>query len=204
VPGGREAVGGVLIQRASDGQLVGGLLLQNAPGFDRAVPVPLVGFDHTTLRAGRYRVTLLGTGRQTVHLDLRGQARGRTLVTHGAARPVTRVVGATAAYASAWSDRLGHIASTDYLVTGAGSGGELQQVSEDDLCLQAEAAVQEPCLLGGGVSLTPGDGAAGTWSGYLYAPGTLRPGAYVLSGQAVAVGPSSTTAHSAVVISITR
>lgn len=204
LPGGSDAVGGVLIQRARDAALVGGVLLQNAPGFNRAVPVPLVGFDHVVLPAGRYRLTLLGTGRQSVHLVVRGSARAHQLRARGAARPLTRVVASSAATASVWSDPLGRIASTDYVVTGAGSGGDLQQASEDDLCLEPEAVVQQPCLLGGGFTVTPGEGAAGSWSGYRYGPGSLKPGRYVFSGNAVAVGPSSQTAHAAVIISLPR
>jgi hypothetical protein len=52
--------------------------------------------------------------------------------------------------------------------------------------------------------VTPGDGAAGTWSEFLYAPGSIAPGSYVFTGNAIGVGSSSTTGHSAVVISLRR
>ncbi|MDX6198959.1 MAG: hypothetical protein QOJ79_2110 [Actinomycetota bacterium] len=201
--GGDAGVGGVAIQGMGDSRLVGGVLLENAPGFSRAVTVPLVGFDHTVLRAGRYRLTLLGSGPQTVHLAARGTAP-RHAVARGAAHPITRVNAGTSPVATVWSDPLGHLDRNDYVVTGAGSGGELQQGSEDDLCLESQATVAAPCLLGGGFTVTPGDGAAGTWSGYQYPPGTLAPGSYVFSGNAIGAGPSSTVAHAAVVISLPR
>lgn len=204
LPGPDGAVSGVVIQRVRDSRLVGGLLLHNAPGFDRAIPIPLVDFEHTVLAAGRYRVTLLGTGKQTVHLAVRRASARRQLVASGPPRPITRVVASTSAFASTWSDRLGRVRTTDYVIAGAGSGGDLQQASEDGLCVQPEGAATSPCLLGGGLSLTPGAGSAGTWSAYLYRPGLLRPGSYVFSGNAVGVGPASTTGHAAVVIALGR
>jgi hypothetical protein len=106
--------------------------------------------------------------------------------------------------ASVWSDALGRITATDYVVTGAGSGGDLQQASEDDLCLQPEGATADPCLVGGGLTVSPGAFASGSWSGYLYPPGRLAPGRYVFSGNAVGAGPGSATGHAAVVISLRR
>jgi hypothetical protein len=199
-----DVVSGVAIQRLADARLVGGLLLQNAPGFDRAIPVPLVAFEHTVLKAGRYRLTLLGKGPQTVHLTVRGTKTGRHLVAVGPARPVTRVIASTSAVVSTWSDALGPVTAADYVVTGAGSGGDLQQASEDDLCLQPEGSAAEPCVLGGGMTVTPGEGSAGTWAGYRYPPGSLKPARYVFSGNAIGVGPTSTTGHTAVVITLRR
>ena len=204
LPGPDGAVGGVVIRRASDGRLVGGEVLQNAPGFNRALTITLVGTDRTVLAAGRYAVTLLGAGRQAVHLTLRGHAHGGRLLARGPARPITRVIAATAPVASAWSDALGTLSSQDYLVTGAGSGGDNQQASEQDLCLQQQGAVAAPCLIGGGMTFTPGPGGAGSWSGDLYPPGTLRTGSYLFTGNAVGAGPMSVTGRAAVVISLRR
>ena len=203
VPGPDGTVGGVVIQRVGDGRLVGGLLLQNAPGFERAMPIPLVDFDHTVLPAGRYRLTLLGSGRQTVHLPVRRTTKVRHLLARGTGRPITRVLTSTSAIASRWSDAIGRITARDYVVIGAGSAGEFQQASENHLCLQPQEATG-PCLVSGGFTVTPGDGAAGTWAGYLFRAGSLAPGAYVFSGDAVGVGPESTTAHAGVVISLPR
>jgi hypothetical protein len=204
VAGPDGAVSGVVIQRMHDPRPVGGVILQNAPGFDRAMTIPLVDFDRTVLAPGRYRVTLLGTGRQTVHLAIRRTTKSRHLVARGTGGAVTRVLASTSPIAATWADGLGRITASDYVVIGAGSAGELQQASEDNVCLRSEATSVEPCVVGGGMTLTPGDGAAGTWSEYLYRPGSLQPGSYVFTGNAIGVGPSSTTGHSAVVISLRR
>src|SRR3954468_5898318 len=49
LPGPDGTISGVVIQRPSDGRLAAGVVLLNAPGFDRAVTIPLVDFDHTRL-----------------------------------------------------------------------------------------------------------------------------------------------------------
>jgi hypothetical protein len=204
LPGPDGAVGGVIFQRVGDARLAAGVILQNAPGFDRAIAIPLLDWDHTVLPAGRYRVTLLGKGRQIVHLAVRRTTKSRRLAAHGSSRPISRVVASTASLAGAWSDKLGRIGSGDYLVIGAGSGGDFQQASENSLCLQREASAEPPCVPGSGFMLAPGAGASGSWASYLYRPGSIEPGSYVFSGNAVGLGPSSTTGHSAVVISLPR
>ncbi|MDT7573264.1 MAG: hypothetical protein QOE05_3438 [Actinomycetota bacterium] len=201
LPGPDGAVGGVVIQRARDGRLVGGVVLQNAPGFDHAIPVPLADVEHTALRPGRYRFTLLGTGPQTVHLAMRRTTKARHVVAGGSGKPITRVVAGSAPIGSAWSDQLGRITSRDYVLVSAGSAGDLQQASEEDMCLQATGS-QSPCLGASGFTVTPGEGRSGSWSAALYSPGDLRSGDYVFSGNAVAVGPGSTSAHAAVVIAL--
>ncbi|MDT7539265.1 MAG: hypothetical protein QOI82_2850 [Actinomycetota bacterium] len=204
VPGPDGAVSGVVIQRVHDLRPVGGVILQNAPGFDRAITIPLVDFEQTVLAAGRYRITLLGTGRQSVHLAMRRTTKSRHLVARGSGGARTRVIASTTPIAATWSEPLGRINASDYVIVGAGSAGELQQASENDVCLRAAAVSDEPCLDGAGTTVTPGEGAAGTWSEFLYRPGSIASGSYVFTGNAIGVGPSSTTGHSAVVISLRR
>lgn len=204
LPGPDGAVGGVVLQRARDGALVGGVLLQNVPGFDRALDVPLLDVEHTALKAGTYRLTLLGAGRQAVHLTVRGSSRARHLVAHGRAAPITRVVAATSAGLHTWSDALA-IKGGDYVVLGAGSGGDLQQADEAQMCLQSQSDPSGgACLPGGGVGTSVGAAGAASWSGELYAPGDLEPGGYLFGGQAVGVGPRSAAGHASVVISVPR
>jgi hypothetical protein len=203
VPGPDGAVGGVAIQRLPGGRLVGGVLLQNAPGFDHALDVELADFGHSKLPAGRYRFTLLGTGRQSVHLQVLGATHARRLSTAGPVRPVTRTMAGGAQVFDSWSGPLGTVRRTDLVVIGGGSGGDLQQAEEAELCLQAGPAAGEPCLSGGGDSFTsPGAGASAGWSSMLYPPGSLAPGSYVFSGHVVGVGPASRTGHAGVVISL--
>lgn len=204
VAGPDGAVGGVMITRASDGELAGGMLLSNAPGFSGAVSMSLVEHDRTLLPPGRFRFTLLGTGAQTAVLELPGAARDRRLTGRGPARPVTRAVGSTAATFDEWVDAIGRVGPRDQVVIGAGSSGDLQQADENRLCLRA-AGSGGPCLLGsGGGFLSPGNGSISTWSSELYGQGSIPPGSYEFSGYAAGVGPASTVAHLAVVISPPR
>lgn len=205
LPGPDGTAGGVAIQRASDGRLVGGVLLLNAPGFEEAVSVQLVDFEHTKLGPGRYRLTLLGTGHQEVHLTLRGTSRARHLVGRGAARPITRVVAGTSGPVDTWSAGLGRTGGGDYVLIGAGSGGNAQQAEDAAMCLQASADADAPCLDGdSGSFVSPGLGSAAAWSMMLYPPGALERSTYTYSGRVIGLGPTSTTGHAAVVISLRR
>lgn len=205
VPGPDGAVGGVAIQRVSDGRLVGGVLLQNAPGFDMALDIELGAFGHSKLPPGRYRLTLLGVGRQAVHLQVIGAVKGRRLTAAGPARPVTRTSGGSARIVDDWSGPLGSVRADDFVVVGGGSGGDLQQAEDAELCLQAGSSPAGPCLLGNGGSFaSPGTGAAAGWTSMLYPPGALSPGSYVFSGHVIGVGPACTAGHSAVVIALRR
>jgi hypothetical protein len=203
VPGPDGAVGGIAIQRLPGGRLVGGVLLQNAPGFDHALDVELADFGHSKLSPGRYRLTLLGTGPQSVHLQVLGATHARRLTTAGPVHPVTRATAGGAQVFDSWSGPLGAVRRTDFVVIGGGSGGDLQQAEEAELCLRPGSAADEPCLSGGGDSFTsPGAGASAGWSSRLYPPGSLSAGSYVFSGHVVGVGPASRTGHAAVVISL--
>ena len=203
VPGPDGAVGGVMITRASDGELAGGMLLTNAPGFTGAVSISLAEHDQTRLPAGRFRFTLLGTGPQKAVLELPGAGRDRRLVARGPARPVTRTVGATAATFDEWVDALGPVGPRDQVVIGAGASGDHQQADDHSLCLRP--AGSGSCLLGsGGGFLSPGPGAISTWTSQLYGQGSLPSGRYEFSGRSVGAGPASTVAHVGVVISPPR
>jgi hypothetical protein len=205
VPGPDGAVGGVAIQRVSDGRLVGGVLLQNAPGFDMALDIELGDFGHSKLRPGRYRLTLLGAGAQSVHLEVIGAVKARRLRASGPARPVTRTSGGSARIVDDWSGPLGAVRANDFVVVGGGSGGDLQQAEDAEMCLQSGSTTAGPCLLGSGGSFaSPGTGAAAGWTSMLYPPGTLSPGQYVFSGHVIGVGPACTAGHSAVVLSLRR
>jgi hypothetical protein len=199
-------VGGVAIQRVSDGRLVGGLLLINAPGFNRALGIQLVDVDRTHLARGRYRLTLLGRGRQQVELVQRGTDRSRRLTARGDARPITRTVAGTAGPVDSWSVALGRTGGGDYVLIGAGSGGDWQQAEDASMCLRATSAVAAaPCVSGdGGGFISPGPGGSAAWSMMLYPPGALERSAYTFSGRVVGIGPSSTTGHAAVVIALRR
>jgi hypothetical protein len=205
VPGPDGAVGGVAIQRASDGRVVGGVLLQNAPGFDRALSIELADFGRTKLAPGRYRLTLLGSGKQAVHLQVLGSSTPRRLQAKGPVRPVTRTIAGGAPVLDSWSTRLGRVTATDYVVIGGGSGGDLQQAADAELCLQAGTAASDPCLVGSGGSMaSPGVGSWAGWTSMLYRPGTLSSGSYVFSGHVVGVGPASWSGHAGVVLSLRR
>jgi hypothetical protein len=206
LPGPDGTVGGVVIQRPSDGRLVGGTLLLNAPGFDRALGLDLVDYGHTQLPAGRYRLTLLGSGRQEVHLAVRGATTSRRLVARGGATPITRTSAGTARTLDTWTADLGRTGGSDYVLIGAGSGGDQQQAENATMCLQATSAASgAPCLTGdGGGWITPGAGGAAGWSSMLFPPDSLPRASYTFSGNAVGVGPSSTTGHAGIVISLRR
>lgn len=195
LPGPDGTVGGVAIQD-SRGRLVGGVLLQNVPGFGEALAFGLVDFQTTHLRPGRYRLTLLGRGRQAV--TLRGQA-GR-LVGHGPARPITRVVSASGGSVATWDDSLGAIGSRDMVLVGNGGGGEAQQADVTSDCLSLEG---QPCAVPPvGIGLSPGPGSTYFWSTQLYGPGSLPAGRYSYRGGQVGVGPASITGHAAVVLAL--
>lgn len=205
VPGPVGAVGGVVIQRVGDPRLVGGTVLQNSPGFDRAIDIPLIDFEKTRLRPGRYRFTLLGSGPRSVHLEVRAGSAPRKLTTRGPAVPITRSVGGTGSPMDSWSEDLGRIQPGDYLLVGAGSGGDGQQGDESDQCVQSQASpAGDPCVGGQGIGLSPGAGGSASWSGSLYPPGDLEPGGYTYTGHVIGLGPGSVAGHGAVVISPRR
>jgi hypothetical protein len=204
LPGPDGTIGGLVIQRLHDQRLLGGVLLQNAPGFDSALDLPLVGFDKTRLAPGRYRVTLLGTGRSSVHLDVLAGRAPKRLTAAGPARPITRTASGSGSPIDTWSERLGRLTASDYLVVGAGSGGAAQQGDDAALCVQPTAAAAgTPCIGGDGFGFSPGAGSA-SWSDSLYAPGDLKPDSYTFTGHAAGAGPSSVSGHEAVVISPLR
>lgn len=200
LPGSDGAVGGLVVQRP-DGSPAGGVLLQNAPGFHFALAMPLIPEGNGHLSPGRYRLTLLGSGPQTASLVLRGDARAIRLRASGSATPVTRSGYASAATYSRWSDDL-RLRADDYLVVGAGTGGDLEQADSVELCVRA--AVDDACVGGNGLGFSPGAGSSASWSSLTFSPRTFEPGAYVFQGSALGVGPASTTAHAYTVVSLRR
>jgi hypothetical protein len=119
--------------------------------------------------------------------------------------PITRTVTGTAPAVDSWSHDLGRVGGSDYLLIGAGGGGDNQQAENAEMCLRATSAASDtPCLADGGGFISPGPGGAGAWATMLYPPGSLERRAYTFSGNVVGVGPSSTTGHAAVVISLRR
>ena len=200
LPGGDGAVGGLTVQRP-DGSPAGGVLLQNAPGFDFAVAVPLIPEGSSRLAPGRYRLTLLGAGPQTATLLLRGDSRTLRLRATGSATPVTRTEYGSAPTYSTWSDDL-RLRAAQYLVVGAGTGGDFEQADSVDLCVRA--ATDDACVGGSGFGFSPGAGSSASWSSLTFSPRTFEPGEYVFEGSALGVGPSSSTAHAWTVISLRR
>jgi hypothetical protein len=205
LPGPDGAVGGVLIQQLPSRTLVGGLLLQNVPGFDGALELGLVGFDGVQLPRGRYALTLLGTGPQSVALDLRQQA-SRTLKARGPARPVTRTTFGASPALHTWSDPVRVPAGQALVVLGSGAGGDHQQASLDQSCFRRAADDDGRCLPpdGSGVVASPGAGAAASWGSQFFSTDPEQAGDHVFSGRIAAVGPQSTAAHSTVLISLPR
>jgi hypothetical protein len=199
LPGGDGAVGGLLVQR-SDGRVLGGVLLENVPGRDDAIALPVGDWERTRLPAGRYRLTLLGSGPQTVSLDVRGAAR--TLRASGPARPVTRSTASSGLLLDRWNEQL-TVRPGDFVYAGAGSGGEMQQAGDSATCLAPADQPEETCIGGEQVFASPGPGGAWGWGTSIYSPGTLEPGEYAFTGHAVGVG-LSTAGHSTVVISPRR
>ena len=193
------AVGGVVIQDKATRKLVGGVLLENAPGFEEALGIPLVDFQGTKLPAGHYELTLLGTGRQEVTLPLRGRSDTIELAGKGRPRPSTRTVAADALAVDRWADDIGKVKAHDYLVAGAGGGGTLQQGGYSDFCVRR---AQDPCESGGWMFVSPGPGSSSGWSAQLYPPGHLPAGSYSFEGTTIGAGPASTVGHTAVVITL--
>ncbi|MCA1710306.1 MAG: hypothetical protein LC789_01170 [Actinobacteria bacterium] len=198
LPGGNGAVGGLTVQR-SDGTPAGGVLLQNAPGFDTALALRLIPEGTPHLGPGRYRLTLLGSGAQTATLQLKGDTRHLRLRASGSATPVTRTGYAGAATYSEWSDDL-QVRPRQYLVVGAGTGGDLEQADAVDLCVRA--ASNDACVGGDVLGFSPGAGSSASWTSLTFAPDTFEPGHYVFEGSALGIGPSSTTGHAYALITL--
>ena len=198
-------IGGVLIQEMRTRKPVGGVLLQNVPGFDgMTLAHGLLGYEGVRLAPGRYLLTMLGSSRHTVSLPVRA-GRGSTLTARGAARPITRSVFADDASLHTWSDAVA-ISGRSIVVLGAGSGGDLQQAGTGDSCFRPAADDDGMCLHPDVSStfVAPGAGASASWSTLLFEMGAERAGAYRHSGRVAGIGPSSTAAHSGVVITVPR
>ena len=192
-------VSGVLIQRASDRAAVAGVAVINAPGHPTAVGVPLIGESSPRLAAGRYWVTMLGSGRSDVTLDVENSRRDVLVPARGPATPITRTVGGKGASPHVWDEGLGRLNGREFVMAGTGGGGRGQQVGYANACVSASPA--EPSCLSGGASLvTPSLDGSAIWSSRIYEPGVLKPGTYRASGAAVGGPRGSAMGHIAVVI----
>ena len=143
LPGGDGTIGGVIVQRGSE--LVGGLVLINAPGFPYALTWELARPD-LRLTKGRYRITLLGTVRQTVQLVITTGQASRQLSASGPARPVTRTFSGNGSGLVQWSDRLGVLRAGDMLLLGAGTSGTADVHARQTCLRRGDTASSGPCL----------------------------------------------------------
>jgi hypothetical protein len=199
------SIGGVLIQDLRTRAVVGGLLLQNVPGFSVALELGLVGFDGVRLRPGRYAFTLLGSERQTVTLPVRRDGPDVVLDARGSARPITSTAYAASPAAHLWSDPISIGTARSIVVLGRGSGGELQQASAEQACFRP-AAEDELCLQPDMSStfVAPGAGSSASWATMMLDMGSEQAGDYHHSGRIASVGPANAAAHSSVIISVPR
>lgn len=198
-------VGGLLIQRLPQRTLSGGLLLMNAPGFDQAVEIGLVGDQNLRLPPGEYALTLLGSQRQVVSLPLPQSRKDVRLATSG---PIRRTIVATfgsGAAVHAWDETVAVPTTRNVVVVGNGSGGVFQQASAGASCFAPAAAAIDACVPPDEISVVPSPGAdaAANWGASIYLPGSLNAASYRYSGRAAAVG-AGTAAHSVAVISLPR
>ena len=187
-------VSGVLIQRGS--VQVGGALLLNAPGFDEAIVLPLGGSDGIHLQPGRYRVTMLGTTRQTLRAIARSGPR-RAITMQGRPRPITRAFSSAGAPLDRWSHRLGSVNAGDTVILGLGAGGALEAHAAQSCLQRGDTAPSGPCVEGAITWLGGPDGAS--WGGSVQTVDTDE-GPFVYSGQIEAAGVNVTAGHVAVVI----
>jgi hypothetical protein len=188
-------VSGVLIQ--SGRHVIGGAVLLNAPGFDRAIVLPLGPSEHIHLQRGRYRITMLGTTRQKLTaVATTGPARAITL--SGPSRPITRSFSSAGVPLDTWSHRLGSIKAGDTLVLGLGAGGALEAHAAQSCLQRGDIAPSGPCIQGASTWLGGPDGAS--WGGSVQTVAADE-GPFVYSGQIEAAGVGVTAGHVAVVIS---
>ncbi|TAL25344.1 MAG: hypothetical protein EPN99_01780 [Frankiales bacterium] len=206
LPGPDGTVGGVLIQDLRTREALGGLLLQNVPGFSTALETGLLHFERVDLRPGRYVLTLLGTDRQTVTLPVRHKRGDLRLNARGPARPITTTAFDASSTLHTWSAPVQLPAAESILVLGSGAGGDNQQISYEQSCFRAAAEDDGRCLPADSDStfVSPGAGAAASWSSFMFLTDAGQAGDYVYSGRAVSLGTSSTAAHSSLVIRIPR
>lgn len=204
LPGPDGTISGVVIQRLPSRQFVGGLLLQNVPGFSEAVEQGLGVSDSIQLDGGRYALTLLGSGPQDVALDLPRKS-SIVLKTRGSARPITRVGYAATETAHKWSEPIEITPSDGLLVLGRGAGGEQQQAAVEQSCFR-RAPADGLCLAPDSSSTmtSPGAGWAAFWGSQMYGTGPEQAGDYLYSGRVAAVGAPSMAAHSTVMITLPR
>ena len=191
-------VGGLLIQTGPE--VVARLVLVNAPGFSRALSLGTGGFD-LVLTPGRYRVTLLGTTRQTVEMPILSGQRSRTLVATGPARPVTRTFAGSTDRIQQWSHRLGTVRAGDTLIVGTGGSGALGAHASQTCLRDRPPAIGEPCL-----ELDDADvhvlGGASFTSSTISMQGADK--AFFYTGQIQAVGAATTAGYVAIVVAPRR
>ena len=195
LPGGDGTIGGVLVQRGAT--VVGGMVLINAPGFPYALTWELGGDRTLRLSKGRYRVTLLGSARQTVQLLITSGQPSRKVLATGPARPVTRTFSGNGSPLHQWSHRLGLLRAGDTLVLGSGTSGTLEAHARQTCLKRGDTASSEPCLEADEVFFHVPGGAS-----YSGSTQTLLAdeGHFVYSGQIETVGVESSAGHVAVVI----
>jgi hypothetical protein len=196
LPGGDGAVGGLIVQRGS--QLVGGMVLINAPGFPYALTWELTGPEDLRLSKGRYRVTLLGAGRQTVQMIITSGQPSQQLRAAGMARPVTRTFSGNGTTMHEWSHRLGDLKAGDTLILGSGSTGTPDAHAAQTCLRRGSTASASPCLEVDDVGFHAPGGAS-----YGGSSQTVREdeGPFTYSGQIQTVGMGTRSGHVAVVIS---
>lgn len=193
--GGDGAVGGFIVQRGE--RVIGGVVLVNAPGISTAVALTL-GSGDLRLSKGRYRVTLLGSVRQTASMVVSSGQPGRKLQAAGPARPITRSFSGNGSPLHQWSHRLGEIRAGDTLVLGSGSTGD-PAAHAAQICLsKGDAAPTGPCLGTGPLRFHSG----GAFYTALTQTMPTDQGPMVYSGQMQTAGLRTRAGYMAMVISL--
>lgn len=206
LPGPDGALGGVLIQDLRTREALGGLLLQNVPGFPTALETGLLHFERVDLRPGRYLLTLLGTDRQTVTLPVRHRRGDVRLTAGGPARPITTSAFDADSTLHTWSEPVRLPAAESILILGSGAGGENQQAAHEQSCFRAADEDDGLCLPADSetTAVSPGAGAAAWWGSLMFLTDPGQAGEYVFSGRTLSLGTPSTAAHSGLVIRVPR
>lgn len=208
LPGPDGAVGGVVVHRMNDSALLGGVLLQNIAGFPSAIDTPIAAPDgEIALPRGRYRLTLIGRGAQSIQLQTRGERGPILLRAGGPPRAVTTSELGSSAALHRWSTDVGAEPARSVLVLGAGTAGQGErgglfvacvapggEASDEDLRLAGFCAAPDRF----GYHLAPG-GGGGQWSADTYVDG-LATGSYTFSGWAAGMGAPAQASHSVVEI----
>lgn len=199
LPGPDGTVGGLLVQRASDSSLFAGLLLMNTPGRQHLTAVDLIGQGSSRLPRGRYVVTLIGSGSQTITFPSAGPGPDRTVRATGPARPLTRSVYGAGAPLSSWSDEIAVKAPLSVLSFSVGGGGDAQQGSSTLWCLGRAEDPDDGCTFPSAATTDRSPGGGGTWTTAHFV-GSVPPGALRFAGRGVSAGGAA--AHLGVIVDV--